>query len=327
MQILDCQIAKPNSLLKLPKVEKCIFRNIPEYNVTNNLIFDFTSFNNLKEFDSDDLDFFYLELYNSLNKVRIEESPNFTNSEFKKKIIEKLLLAKSLNYIYIYLSNLDINDISQFKEQNTSVENLHVSWGKENSNFNLYHLQNIFPNTTDFFFDFYIPEIKNTKISIVNSLNYKIKHLTLNECTGEIIVYCNYQLLESLSINSSYDINFLTFFENNEIMIKSLKTFSIGEFLTPIISKDSLDKIYHSFDRMTNLNYIILHCKCEDIDIEIYNKFIIKLLHLKLDYLDLYIIKNDDYKSDLERYSIEELKNISPEINCNDLDKINIYKI
>ena len=152
MQILDCQIAKPNSLLKLPKVEKCIFRNIHEYNVINNLIFDFTSFNNLKEFDSDDLDFFYLELYNSLNKVRIEESPNFTNSEFKKKIIEKLLLAKSLNYIYIYLSNLDINDISQFKEQNTSVENLHVSWGKENSNFNLYLLQTIFPNTKDFFF-------------------------------------------------------------------------------------------------------------------------------------------------------------------------------
>ena len=111
LKISDCQIAKSNSLLKLPMVEKCIFRNIPEYNLKNKLIFDFTSFNNIKEFESDEFDFFYLKINNSLNKVRIEESPNFISNEFKKKIFEKLILVKSLNNIHINLSNLNINDI------------------------------------------------------------------------------------------------------------------------------------------------------------------------------------------------------------------------
>ena len=109
--------------------------------------------------------------------------------------------------------------------------------------------------------------------------------------------------------------------------MKSLETFSIGEYIIPKISKSSLEKIYHYFDRMPNLKFIRLNCVCGDINIEIYNKFIIKLLSLKLDYLDLNIIKNEDSQFNKERYSLEELKAIFPSTNCNNLDRIRIFKI
>ena len=77
---------------------------------------------------------------------------------------------------------------------------------------------------------------------------------------------------------------------------------------------------------MINIKSFKLICVSKDIDKDFYKKFIIKLLNMKLDYIELKIYLKFKYESNEEYYSYYELKEINPKLKCYDLNKIKIKK-
>ena len=137
-------IVKPKSLLKLPNIEICEFKTENLILQKYSLIFDFTSFKNLKKIIADSFDFMhlrnttleYVEIYSKIDKSK----------ELEKELIKKILNIKLLKEIKIELRYIENNEIYDITNINTSVTKLNIQWKNDNSDCVLYNLQNKLPN-------------------------------------------------------------------------------------------------------------------------------------------------------------------------------------
>ena len=66
-----------------------------------------------------------------------------------------------------------------------------------------------------------------------------------------------------------------------------------------------MKNIYNNIDNIPNLKIFTLECDCKDITKEFYKEFIIKLMKLNLDKINLNLKGNN-----IEKYSKKELKKL-----------------
>ena len=124
---------------------------------------------------------------------------------------------------------------------------------------------------------------------------------------------------EIINIKESFPI----FNDKCNKIFKSLKIFQI---YNPELKLDSiiLENIYNNLDKMPILRIFEIKCDSNYINKELYIKFIIKLLKMKLKRIKINLNLNK-FEIDREDYSIDELKEIYPDIKYN-LNNIIIEK-
>jgi len=321
LNIGECFINIPNSIMKLPILEKCTLNNSTLFKShKNNLIFDFSSFILVKEIKVDICDFQYIKS-NQLTNISLNSENPSTDSELEKKILRKLISLKALEKLEItfkYLNNYIITEISG---KNNSLRELTVYWLNESCC--LDNLQRKFPNLTYLKSEILLNSNNEAYIRIKDNINYNIKTLILNDCTGEMELICNYENIENIYINSYNKIKTITIFNGNKIF-KSLSSLYFGDCSFPELKLDILKIIYKNIDKMPLLENFTLNCVCEDIEESFYKELIIKLLYLKLNSIKLFVKKNRNAK--IKCYSFQELYQIAPNLNCNNLKEIKIAK-
>jgi hypothetical protein len=125
LDITNCSFIKSNSPIKCPILETCCLKSLNYSKIIKyNLIFDFKSFNNLKNFSGDSSYLFLLEskiLENvNLNELEVNK-PNI-----EKQIIEKLISMKTLKNINFTINRISFQEIEKINGENESVTNMKV---------------------------------------------------------------------------------------------------------------------------------------------------------------------------------------------------------
>ena len=310
-------IKSSKSLFKFPNLEKCSFKN-NEYNS----IIDFSSLRNLKSFDGEENDFYFLE-NPQLIKIKLI-CDNIT-----KKLIKKIILMKNLKKITLESYDININDISEIKGCNNSIEEINIHL-KENKTFlNFYRFQDKFPNLSVFniFVENCLSQSPNLKIKEnfnCNVNNFKVKVFN----PGSLEFYCqSFEKLKSVSfdinINSKHLINIFPIFSNKcKVTFNSLISLEVIHLNS--LSYKFLLNIYHNINNIPNLKNFILKCNSYNIKKLFYKDFINKILSLK--YIRRIFIRVFFYYWDNDIYSRKELKEIFQNINFNNIYQIKIQK-
>ena len=134
-----------NSLLKCPNVESCELFSYMMESTDYNLIFDFASFNNLKYFKGKSRYFTLLE-NTLLEKV-------FLDLDYYK-IMDKLLLIKTIKDIEIDIMSHSLKYISEYENKNYSIKKLKLNIintiSSEDEYKCLIDIQEKFPNLSEF---------------------------------------------------------------------------------------------------------------------------------------------------------------------------------
>ena len=313
----------PKNKLKLPKLEKCFI------NEEFNSIIDFSSLNKLKELKCETNDFLMLK---DLLLEKIELYSNKTK-ENEIKMIEKILSLKTLKKVKFELDEINIDDILNIQEKNPSITEVEII---SNKNLYLSYIEDIFPNISQlsvygFNSNFKIGFNSNfgVVLEIIPNPKSKINNFSLNDSYNTKFYIQSYERLEKVEINFTTKIinlkNMLPIIDDNcNIIFYSLVHFDLS-YSRILISFDILNNIYNNIDKIPNLKYFSLYCISKDINKHFYNNFIKKLLSRKLDYLKLIVDINEKKLSEL--YSLNEIKEIYPEIHNITLNNIYIRKL
>ena len=303
---------KFNSLEILEDIES-------DYNI------DYSSLKKLKKLTISIEDFLKLgELF--LESISIYSDKGVTYEE-EKKMIEKLLLIKTLKSISIDLRRIDDNEISQIIGVNTSVLKLRITWINWADDCILNNLQKKFPNVNTLILNLRFLDYRGeTSLKIEENINSKINNFYLfGKGCKKIQFYCQpYENLITIGIdlnNKILDIkNVLPIFNNNcNRTFQSLELFSFKNYEN--YKLNIIKNVYNNLQYMPNLNEFIFQCANKEIEEELYKNFIRKLLELGIEHITFNIIKNYIIR---EKYSLEKLKEINSNINCEYIDNYNI---
>ena len=345
LNLINCIISKPKSLLNCPLLEKLNLNTEEKY---HNII-NFKSLINLKEITSSPIDF--ISLKNTLLESATIYNRNMKYSYKETKLmIEQLCSIKSLKKIEFSINKLINYDLSKISEKNTSVENMIIHFTKEddeNQISNLINLQNLFPNITNLnlFIDsncYYNTYIKNPDnvLEIKEKEKCKINKLYINIFSNSfnIKLYCQpFEKLKEVKFHLHNQINnienifpiFQDYIKNKKknIIFKSLASFElIIENCGQENNKEIniiIENIFKNIDITPNLQIF----KIEGIAYikeDYYKKYIRKILSLNLNIIDIYIRKKINSK--YEFYSSKELKEIYPKTNYDNYNEIIISK-
>ena len=283
---------KQENVLKFPKLEKCEFYQyfsiFDKIYKNYNSIFDFVGMKNLKVLKAEADDF--LKLGNNILLEDLSVISNTNNIEIEKKIIEKIITMKSLKKINLSLNKIDYKDISNIQGINNSITSINIKW-KNHSNYELYNLQEKFPNVSDLNLDLFSEGDDNTitDIEITENKKYKINNLIISCGLAAIKLYCqSYKNLEEIYFNIRTNFkNFedkFPFFKNNcDIIFSSLKSFSFYYYNE--IDIEILNNLCNNLDKMKKLKKLCLQFTCKKIDINYYNRLNDKLSLLNLDFI------------------------------------------
>lgn len=329
LRLNNCFIDKPKSLLKLPNIEKfeCINNNMSQ---KYSLIFDFSSFNNIKEITSDSLDF--LNLKETLLE-NVQLSSKISNSkEIEKEMITKLLQIKTLKEINLELNNLDNNDINDINIYNTSITDMEITWNNKSSECILYNLQNKLPNLSHLHINAVNYDGKETNIEIKEKEDCKITKFDLSLMNYNIKFYCipyenlisvNFHFRDAAEITKDC---FPLFNDNCKVIFKSLTYFYFNKLNgNENINLEIFKNIYNNLPNVPNLKSFKLNIYVKDINEELYKNFIRKVFNLKLEEVIIFIKNNSD--STYCFYTEDELKKIFPEINLSNIKSFGISKL
>ena len=123
---------------------------------------------------------------------------------------------------------------------------------------------------------------------------------------------------------------FPIFNDKCNVIFKSLKYF---QFIQDSYAMDFnvLKNLYQNLDYMPNLKYFELKCYQKDINEEFINNFIKKILSTDLDIVKLALTKDKFFLNKLrykkyKEYSLNELKEIYPNVNINKFKILSIIK-
>ena len=329
--------------LKCPKLEKFKICFCKE-NYSN--IFDFKSFQSLKYFlrvNSND----FLELGNApLEKVYISSKcPNFSK-EIEIKILRKLIEIRTLKEVKIDLEYMNNDDIEFIEGENQSVEKLIVNIRKEDlftdSEIILFNLQNKFPNLKEIYIHingkiFCSLDKTKKKIDLIENAKCKINKFSLSWSKRpsypnlklfigpyENLVDVTFGCYSSLFIEKSFPI----FLINSKTIFKSLLYFKFDDLdadpSNPFVAIDlkKIKYVINNLDKMPNLKSFIFKCRCKKINYDVYKRFIISLLSLKVKNIELNL--NNEIE---EEFNDNELKDIYKEYDPKNFEKIQIIKI
>lgn len=206
----------------------------------------------------------------------------------------------------------------------------------------LYNIQDKFPNLTNI--KLYItdysqgynqncarsleikenPECKINKFSLDTPFNSHIKFYIQS---FETLVSVSFNFCMRFSMEKDY---FPIFNDKCKVIFKSLKYF---QFIQDSYTLDFsvIKNLYQNMDYMPNLKYFELKCYQKDINEEFINNFIKKILSIDLDIDKLALTKDEFFLRELgynkyKEYSINELKEIYPNVNINKYKILSIIK-
>ena len=349
LYLQNCLIIKPKSLLIFPNLEIIHYLG-NEINNDDKLtcfdIIDLPNANNLKSLNLD------LQM-NKIIEIPLDKLPvdhlelglvsnyNFLKKEEYLKIYEKIMSMNTLKFIGIVKCFMDINIFSQIHSKNYSIKDINITWF-DNDDCILYNIQDKFPNLTNI--KLYItdysqgynqncarsleikenPECKINKFSLDTPFNSHIKFYIQS---FETLVSVSFNFCMRFSMEKDY---FPIFNDKCKVIFKSLKYF---QFIQDSYTLDFsvLKNLYQNMDYMPNLKYFELKCYQKDINEEFINNFIKKILSIDLDIVKLALTKDRFLLRELrynkyKEYSINELKEIYPNVNINKYKILSIIK-
>ena len=303
-----CQIYNTNTFLKFPKLE--------EFKLDQTFIY------NLSIMDA---------IIDSPLLEKVSVNPCYISYEMEKIIFEKLISIKSLKYIDFSFQIIKNENFLEIIGENDTCEKFKIIWNNYNNDCILNKLQEKFLNLNEI--EIYIPfkyeGVADLKIN--ENLDCKINKFTLNGGFDKKIQFFinSYSNLVKAEFNIDGEIKnlkdvFPIFDNDSKIIFKSLIYFKFKNY-SKNISFNYMKNIYINIDNMPNLKHFILNLNIEQIDNEFYQKFIKKILSLKLENINIIIKEKEEYE--YKYYSLVELKEINPIINCINFNKIFIQKL
>ena len=323
-------IFEQKSLLKFPNLEECEINT--DEAIEYNKIIDFKSLHKLKKFTG------HLDNFLALGNTLLEKVDiyfcGFSGKEKEIKMLEKLFSIKTLKEAYFNICHLDNYDIAKIKGYNKSLIKLGIELvGDQYRDFIVYNLQKKFPNDSNLeLISYAVPNQHAINLEIKENSEYNIDKLSIflrGKRTTKL--YCkSFEDLVELTIHSSNKINniknALPFFDFqcNKIF-KKLTNLSFQLNDSNVMEFDLLENLYNNLDCFPNLKLFSIDCFSYQIDQNVYDKFILKVLKLNLESIYIKIIRNKKGKE--VRYTFDEIKNIFPYIKYFNFHNIKIYKI
>ena len=150
------------------------------------------------------------------------------------------------------------------------------------------------------------------KVDIVENNDSKIKNISIYEQDEKSIkLYCkSYEDIESINFYFCHKINdlknvFPIFNSENKKKCESLTSFYFDYENNDL----DLNPIYNNISNMPNLQKFSLRCRFKNITKMFYEEFIMKLLDLKLNEIN---IEFTNYRGYDAYYSLDQLKRLTP---------------
>ena len=335
--ISNTDIKKNKALSKFKNLEKCELIN---YRNNQNFkeIIDFSKLINLKNLVCLSHDFIFLtenSLVENIDLIGVEED---TSEDIEKKTIEKIFKLKHLKDIKFCINySIDLGEILEENETNKSLKNMHIMFKEIMEGSNISEFIKKFESLSALKIDINIGEEESImELNINEDEKCKIDKLSINGFgfeKFEIIcgLYSNLieiELKENLEI-SNLEESFPLFQKNCDVKFNKLTKFiysnwELAQFETPL---EVVENVYNNLTKTPNLKNFEFVCICNGISKELYEKFIKRLLEMKLDYINFNITKKDEERNiiDTENYTDEELIELYPDTLTNKNYKISKY--
>ena len=335
--ISNTDIKKNKALSKFKNLEKCELIN---YRNNQNFkeIIDFSKLINLKNLVCLSHDFIFLtenSLVENIDLIGVEED---TSEDIEKKTIEKIFKLKHLKDIKFCINySIDLGEILEENETNKSLKNMHIMFKEIMEGSNISEFIKKFENLSELKININIGEEESImELNINEDEKCKIDKLSINGFgfeKFEIIcgLYSNLieiELHENLEI-SNLEESFPLFQKNCDIKFNKLTKFiysnwELAQFETPL---EVVENVYNNLTKTPNLKNFEFVCICNGISKEFYEKFIKRLLEMKLDYINFNITKKDEERNiiDTDNYTAEELIELYPDTLTNKNYKISKY--
>ena len=334
LELNYCDIIKPKEKLKFPKLKKYYVSYIINsyYRIS---FFDIITSPKLLDISIDKFNDYNNEI-SSIEYLNVGSASY--NRKIHQKMIEKIISMKNLKYIAIPLYNIDNDDILKIQGENISIKEANIFWLYEQDCI-LYNLQNKFPNLSNL--NIIISDMgqgfnqnSESSIEILENPKYKINQFSINSFLGMNIKFYIQSYENLVSVNFDIDMrfdlsknNFPIFSDKCKIIFKSLKSFKLVTNRCYRTYFDIINNIYNNLDNMPNLKNFVLKCNNKDITNEFSVKFIMKILSMKLYNIELCLTNQKFFDEKYhEEYSLNELKEICPNININSINHICIKK-
>ena len=335
--ISNTDIKKNKALSKFKNLEKCELIN---YRNNQNFkeIIDFSKLINLKNLVCLSHDFIFLtenSLVENIDLIGVEED---TSEDIEKKTIEKIFKLKHLKDIKFCINySIDLREILEENETNKSLKNMHIMFKEIMEGSNISEFIKKFENLSELKIDINIGEEESImELNINEDEKCKIDKLSINGFGFEKFeIICGlYSNLIEIELNENLEISnleesFPLFQKNCDIKFNKLTKFiysnwELAQFETPL---EVVENVYNNLTKTPNLKNFEFVCICNGISKELYEKFIKRLLEMKLDYINFNIIKKDEERNiiDTENYTDEELIELYPDTLTNKNYKISKY--
>ena len=227
-----------------------------------------------------------------------------TSEDIEKKVIEiifKLNHLKSINFCINY--NIDLEEIIEKNETNKSLKSMHIMFKEIMESQNISKFIKKFENLSELKIDMNIGEEEAVmELNINEDKKCKIDKLSLYGLGFEKLeITCGlYSDLIEIIFHENGEISnleesFPLFQKNCDIKFNKLTKFiysnwEIFQFETPL---QVIENVYNNLNKIDNLKIFEFSCICKGISKEFYEKFVKKLLEMKLDYIKFNIIQTD----------------------------------
>ena len=318
------------SALKLPELEECEL-TVGGFDENFNSAIDYSSLKILKKCKVNSSDFLIFG-DTLLDKLILNSNRDIT-SENEREILEKIISIKTLKDISFDLYRINNDEIANIKEENNTITKMEIINNSRSNDFTIYNLQNKFTKLNDLSININSIFGNKIKIEIEENPNSKVDKFSLTAKGNKNIKFYIKSFEELISANFNLRNEIINI--KDAFPIFSNKCLAIFKYLTNFvfeypneISVDILNNIYNNIDKMPNLKYLKFYCISKNIDEELYKKFVKKIISLKLNKLNYvhFMIKKsqDNYRNTY--YSLNELKELFPNINQNKLNKVYIRR-
>jgi hypothetical protein len=336
LMISNTDIKENKSLSKFKNLEKCELIN---YRNNQNFysIIDFSNLINLKNLTCLPHDFIYLTEKSLVEKIDLMDMGGDTSKDIEKNIFNKIFNLKHLKEINFCINYIDdFDEILENIEKNISLIKMHIMFKHVTEINSFSEFIKKFENLSELDIHINIGEEESImELNINQDKNCKIEKLSIFGFGFEKFeVTCGpYSDMTELIFHENGQISnleeaFPLFQKNSDIKFNRLNKFiysnwEIDLFETPV---QVLENLYNNLNKMTNLKIFELSCVCNEISKEFHEKFIRKLLEMKLDDIKFNVIKKDEDEQMIftNDYTNEELIELYPDTLTN--KKYNISK-
>ena len=327
--ISNTNIIKNKSLAKFKNLEDCEFINYRNEQNFNKTI-DFSKLINLKKLVCLPHDFIFLTENSLVENIDISGIGENDSEDIEKQMIGKIFKLKHLKNINFCLrNNIDFEEIIEENKINNSLKQMHIMLFEYIESSKISEFTKKFENLSELKIHINIGEEESImELNIREDKKCKIEKLSLYGFGFEKVeLTCGpYSDLIELELNENGEISnleesFPLFQENCDTKFNKLTKFiytnwEIAQFETPLTV---IENVYNNLNKITNLKIFEFYCICNEIDKELYEKFIKKLLEMKLDSINFSIIKKDEEEQiiDTDNYTHEELIELYPDVLTN----------